>query len=473
VIAGLGSQGQLETVRMLWPTGVWQDEVQLAVRRNHVINEIDRRGSSCPVLFVWNGKEYEFITDVIGAGIVGHWVGPGQRNTSDPTEYVKVDSSKVRLRNGRISMRVAEPMEELVYLDQVKLFAVDHPADIDVYPNEYFAASPPFAEFKVVASRNARLPRSAWDDQRRNVLPELTSRDRRFVTGFPPAPFRGFAALHGLELDLGGVDTSGPVRLLMTGYIDYFSATSVYAAHQAGITPIVPYVEALDASGRWVRVIDDLGFPAGLWRTMTADLTGKLPAGTRRIRISTNLKIYWDQILIDTTPIPLPVNLHPITLAEARLSWLGYPRAAGGNPESDVTYIYDHVSPSGPYARHAGNYTNFGNVHALLADVDDRFAVFGSGEQVELEFDPSGLPHVPPGWIRDYFFFAHGYAKDMDFYEAYSQTVEPLPFQAMQSYPYSPGIEFPQTPVHLDYLLNANSRQVSGRPGASFQFRYR
>lgn len=473
VLAGLGSEGQLETVRMLWPTGVWQDEVQLPVRRNHLINEIDRRGSSCPVLFVWNGKQYEFITDVIGAGIVGHWVAPGQRNTSDPTEYVRVDGSKVRLRDGRISMRVVEPMEELVYLDQVKLFAVDHPADLDVYANEYFAASPPFAEFKIITSRSARPPSGAWDEKKRDVLPELISHDRRFVTDFPSAPFRGFAALHGLELDLGDVNTAGPVRLLMTGYIDYFSATSVYAAHQAGITAVAPYVEALNASGRWVRVIDDLGFPAGLWRTMTADLTGKLPAGTGRIRISTNLKIYWDQILIDTTSDSRSVNLLPVRLAEARLSWLGYPRSAGGSPESDVTYIYNDVSQTGPYARHAGNYTNYGNIHPLLMDVDDRFAVYGSGEQVELEFDPSGLPRLPAGWTRDYFFFAHGYAKDMDFYEAYSQTVEPLPFRAMKSYPYPPGVEFPQTPLHLDYLLNTNSRQLSGRPGASFKFRYR
>jgi hypothetical protein len=65
---------------------------------------------------------------------------------------------------------------------------------------------------------------------------------------------------------------------------------------------IVPYVEAQRADGSWTRVSDDIGFPAGLLRTMVADLTGKLPPGTRRIRIWTNLKIYWDQVLIDTTP---------------------------------------------------------------------------------------------------------------------------------------------------------------------------
>ncbi len=48
-------------------------------------------------------------------------------------------------------------------------------------------------------------------------------------------------------------------------------------------------------------MIDDMGFPAGGPRTMTADLTDKLPQGTQRIRITTNLQIYWDNILINRT----------------------------------------------------------------------------------------------------------------------------------------------------------------------------
>src|SRR5512137_794834 len=98
------------------------------------------------------------------------------------------------------------------------------------------------------------------------------------------------------------MDPAQPLRLLMHGMIDYFTATSVYAAHQAGILAIPPYLEAQDAAGHWKRIVDDLGFPAGLARTMVADLTGRLPGGTRRVCILTNLKIYWDQILLDSTP---------------------------------------------------------------------------------------------------------------------------------------------------------------------------
>ena len=55
-------------------------------------------------------------------------------------------------------------------------------------------------------------------------------------------------------------------------------------------------------NGIWQRIPGEAGFPAGLERTIVVDLTGKLPAGARRIRLITNLEIYWDQVLIDNAP---------------------------------------------------------------------------------------------------------------------------------------------------------------------------
>ena len=80
---------------------------------------------------------------------------------------------------------------------------------------------------------------------------------------------------------------SAPLRLLMTGYVNYFSATSLYAAWQAGIKPISPYVEAQLPDGTWQRIPGEAGFPAGLERTIVVDLTGKLPAGAHKIRLVT------------------------------------------------------------------------------------------------------------------------------------------------------------------------------------------
>lgn len=472
ILAGIDGLRQVDIVRLLWPTGVVQDEVQLASGRRHLLNEIDRRGSSCPVVFAWNGERYEFIADMIGPGIVGHWVAPGERNVPDPTEYMKIDGSRVKPRNGRLSFRFAEVMEEMTYLDHVRLLAVDHPGDLTVHPNEYFASAPPFPAFAVIESRNARLPVAARDDAGRDVLPMLLNRDRRYVTGFEPIQFGGFAKPHYLELDLGTGYAGGPLRLLMQGFIEYFSATSVFAAHQAGIEAIVPFLDVQAPDGRWVRASDDIGFPAGLARTSVADLAGKVPLGTSRIRIGTNLKIYWDHILIDTTPQTDAFELHDVPLMEASLRFLGFPRQVEGNPASDLSYDYGQVSSSGPFTRHSGYYTAYGDVRTIVNAADDRFAILGSGDEVALEFDASTLPPLRQGWTRDYFFYADGFAKDMDFYEALSHTVEPLPFHAMGQYPYGPQTRYPTDPLHQEYRLNANTRWVSGGDVRSFRFRY-
>jgi tetratricopeptide (TPR) repeat protein len=466
---GLGQAKEADVVRMLWPTGVVQDEIEVAGMREQAYNEIDRRGSSCPTLFVWDGQRYELVSDMLGAGVVGHWVGPGQRNIPRPTEYVKIDRSAIREKDGKLSFRLMEPMEEVVYLDQVRLLAVDHPSDYEVYPNEYFASNPPYPSFKVVASRNPRPPAGAWDEHRHDVLPDL--RAHRYIGDFELLPFKGFTKLHSLELDLGEPYRSGALRLLLHGEIEYFTATGMYAADQAVIQAIAPYVEALDANGKWIRVIDDMGFPAGLPRTMIADLSGRLPQGTQRIRISTNLQIYWDNILIDHTNQNVNARLTPIPLENANLQFHGYPRQIEAQPPGNVKYKYEEVSRTGPYARQSGTYTRYGGVRPLLTDFDDRLVVFGSGEEVALEFDPKSLPAVPRNWTRDYFFLANGYEKDMDFYAAEGATVEPLPFRTMGTYPY-PGKSFPLDDKHLDYLLNFNTRQMSGNEPQGYWYDY-
>jgi len=469
---GLGREKGADVVRLLWPTGVPQDEIRLDGRKTQTVAELDRRGSSCPVLFSWNGKEYEFIADMIGPGVVGHWVAPGERDVPDPTEYLKVSGKSLQQRDGQLSFRFLEPMEETVYLDQVKLLAIDHPARFDVYPNERFASNPPFPEFRVVPSSNAHPPVGAWDDRGNDVLPLLAKRDRKYVTSFEGLPFAGFARLHWIELDLGDWNPRLPLRLIADGYTDYFTATSMYAADQAGVKVIPPYVEAQDAQGKWIRVIDDMGFPAGLERTMIADLTGKIATGTRRIRIVNNLKIYWDAIRIDQTPEQRSVHITEVPLANASLDFLGFPKEIRLTPASDTMYSYAKRSMTGPYARAAGNYTRYGDVKSLLRAADDRFVIFSSGEGLKLDFDAKSLPALPAGWTRDYFFYADGFEKDMDFYAAHAFTVEPLPKHGLKPYPYQPGAAYPEDASHTQYELEYNTRQRSGKLPADLQYHF-
>jgi tetratricopeptide (TPR) repeat protein len=506
IVVGLGDAKEADIVRMTWPTGVLQDEINVAGDRQQNFLEIDRRGSSCPTLFVWNGERYEFVADMLGAGVVGHWVGPGQRDIPRPVEYVKINREMIREKvlpttndqrpTTTLSFRFMEPLEEAVYLDQARLLAVDHPADLDVYPNEYFASNPPYPEFKLVVSKSedARPPAGAWDEHGHNVLPDLVA--HRYFGDFALMQFQGFAQPHSLTLDLGEAYRGGPLWLLLHGEVEYFSANSMYAASQAGVQALSPYVEALvgaegDANDKWVRVIDDMGFPAGGPRTMTADLTGKLLPGTQKIRITTNLQIYWDSILIDRTSqgVAPPSQrqsgghparrdesgtplLTPVPLVRADLQFHGFPLKIEGTPPGNVQYIYEKVSATGPYARPMGTYTRYGDVLPLLTALDNQLVVFGSGDEVRLDFDPSKLPALRQGWVRDYFFAANGYEKDMDFYAAEGNFVAPLPFLKMGDYPYPPGKSFPLDDAHVNYLLEYNTRHVSGNEQRGYWFDY-
>ena len=475
ILVGLGDAEGIDLLRILWPTGVLQDEIDLPHQPVIAMKEADRRGSSCPVLFAWDGHKYKLVTDVIGAAVVGHWFTPTRRNTPNPGEWIKVDGAQVAPVNGRLSLRFMEPMEEVNYIDQLRLVAVDHKENVEVNPDERFLDDPPFASGRVVATEGARLPVGAWVGEGSNlndVLDEVSRRDHKFASGFTALPYDGFANLHTLTLDLGEINQGAPLRLLMTGYVNYFSATSLYAAWQAGVKPISPYVEAQLADGSWVRISDDVGFPAGLERTIVVDLTGKLPKGARRIRLKTNLQIYWDQVLVDQN-LDAEARTEEVPLALATLHFRGYPRQIEGASPGDLDYDYDRVSLTGPFQHQRGNYTRMGDVTALVKSIDDRYVIFGSGEEIAAEFDAAKLPALPAHWKRDYFFYANGFVKDMDWWDASPFTVAQLPFHAMSAYPYPDSEEYPQDAQSLEYQLNWNDRFDSGEPVWSYRFDYR
>jgi hypothetical protein len=472
ILAGLGEADGIDLLRILWPTGVLQDEIDLPHQPVIAMKEADRRGSSCPVLFAWDGHKYRLVTDVIGAAVVGHWFTPTRRNTPNPGEWIKVEGSQVAPLNGKLSLRFMEPMEEVNYIDQLRLVAVDHPENVEVNPDERFLDDPPFASGRVVASTGAHLPVGAWDGEGRDVLEQIGKRDHQFASGFTPLPYDGFANLHAFTLDLGELREGAPLKLLMTGYVNYFSATSLYAAWQAGVKPISPYAEAQMPDGTWKRITGDVGFPAGLERTIVVDLTGKVPACARRIRLMTNLEIYWDQVLVDNSP-EAEARTAELPLAAATLHFRGYPRQIDLASPGDLDYDYNRVSLTGPFQHQRGSYTRMGDVTELVKGIDDRYVIFGSGEEIATEFDTAKLPALPEHWKRDYFFYANGFVKDMDWWDASPFTVAQLPFHKMSAYPYSASEKFPDDADAVDYQLNWNNRFDSGEPVRSYRFDFR
>jgi Tfp pilus assembly protein PilF len=462
VLFGLGARPSPDVVRVLWPSGILQAEIPspngASVRHQTLtVTELDRKPSSCPYLFTWNGTRFEFVTDFMGGGEMGDWVAPSVWNRPDPDEYVRIRGDQLKPRDGRYELRMTNELEEALFVDRLQLVAVDHRTDTDVYPNEGLRQAP--QPFRLTSTRNARPPVHAIDEHGHDVLPQLRSVDRRYPDDFQLLPIRGYAAAHELTLDLG--NAAGNAVLLMTGWTDYAFSNDNVAASQSRIEMAPPSLQVKDASGRWRTVIEDVGFPVGRPQTIAVNLAGKFLSSSREIRILTNMRIYWDQILVASPDARHDARMTRLDPIDAQLRWRGFSVETTADGREPLTYDYQHVSATTPWKALAGRYTREGGVRPLLRAVDDMFVISRPGDEIALSFDARALPALPAGWTRTFLLYAYGYSKEMNPRSASPDTVWPLPFRAMTKYPYGPDEHYPDTPALRDYLAHYNTRVVN------------
>jgi hypothetical protein len=255
----------------------------------------------------------------------------------------------------------------------------------------------------------------------------LASVDREYVRGFRLLPYKGYAEEHTLVLDLGDTSAADRIVLLMDGWIDYATSSSNFSAAQAGLKQVPPYVQVWSA-GEWKTIVQDMGFPAGLPKTMLVDLSGKVTPGKQtKMRIVTNMRIYWDRIRVETAPQDPNVHITSMDPDEAGTSWIGYPKQWSPDGKSPFYYDYSRREASAPWKTHAGSYTRLGDVRGLLTAIDDRYVILSHGEAISAEFSDRGLPALPQGWVRDWLLYVDGFGKDMDLYTQHPDTVAPLP----------------------------------------------
>ena len=453
-----GDLKKLDVIRVTWPNAVVQNWIDVATNKQIEVRESERLASSCPFLYVWNGRRFVYVTDVLGVGPLGELAPDGTRVKPFPEEFVRLPNL-VPDSKGNYIFQLTDEMREADFFDQVKLVAVDHPASDEVYANEIYASNPGPPSFYAV--RDKSFPVSAVDDQGHDVLPLLLQQDGRYPTGFARSRILGMADLHSLTLDLGDLPTDAPVSLWLNGWVFWMDSNGARALESnRQMQMISPYLQVRDSSGKWVTVIADMGLPSGTHRTMRVDLAGKFLSADRHVRIVTNLCVYWDQIFFTTQEAPAPAPI-ALPLIDADLHYRGF-SALASDPEhvKPDAFDYQQVMTAAPWNPLRGHYTRYGSVRKLLARPDDQLVVMATGDEMTLEFSPRELPIVKPGWKRDFFLDLRGYAKDGEPNTAFAWTVKPLPFQGMSNYPPSPDDHVPSTPEYQNYL-----RQYQTRPG--------
>jgi tetratricopeptide (TPR) repeat protein len=456
----IGAYPTADTVRITWPNGLIQNEIKQVANKAYKYEEAQRLSGSCPMVWTWNGSGFEFITDVLGVAPLGASDGDGSYFPVDHDEFVSIPGHALQPHDGYYDVRITEELSEVSYLDQLRLFAVDHPASTAIYTNEKFR-SPPYPEdrlFGVTHRVNPAAARAfAGNGPSTDVLPLLTKLDRRYPEGFRRAS-SGVAEMHTLELDFGGAAPSSHAILLLNGWVDWPDGSTFRARSQesaAGFT--MPYLQMRDAAGRWVTVNADMGMPAGKPKTIAIDLN--FISASRKLRIVTDLCVYWDEAFLSEDVAAPAVTRREAALLSADLGFRGF-SGARIDPErrQPDTYVYSQVSSASMWNPTPGFYTRYGGVRELATDIDDRLIVMGSGDELRLRFRAGAFPPLPPGWTRDYLLKVDGWAKDRDPNTAFSSTVEPLPFHGMSIYPYPPAEHFPADPAHEQYRREYNTR---------------
>src|SRR5205814_1688666 len=127
VVLGLGTATEVSLVRLLWPDGVIQCELGPHADQPLVLAEFCRKHGSCPVLFTFDGRRFVCIGDFLGGGGLGYLVAPGVYSQPDRDEAVAIAGDQLRAVGGVYRMAVAEPMDEVAYLDQLALEVIDRP----------------------------------------------------------------------------------------------------------------------------------------------------------------------------------------------------------------------------------------------------------------------------------------------------------------------------------------------------------
>jgi tetratricopeptide (TPR) repeat protein len=437
---GLGEQTTAEVVRVIWPNGTVRAE--FGVKADQEVVTEQRLKASCPFLFAFNGKQMEFVKDAVPWGsAIGLRINTlGSANIAATGEWYKIGRDQLLPHDGFYDIRVTAELWEVYYYDYLALMTVDHPAGTEIFVDERFVIPP--ARLGITTVETPHDLARAADDTGQDVTDLLRTLDGRAVTSFGRGQFQGLTRDHYLELDLGrDAPKNGPLYLIAQGSIhDTESSVNVAITQGSRWRAHGLSVEVPDGRGGWVTAQDNLGFPAGRKKTILFNLTNVFRPGTpRRVRLRTNLEIYWDRIQWAKGAPAAPLKESTLNPTVADLHYRGYsvmhmPVGAGAPEVPD----YNQIEGTKQHWRDLiGYYTRYGDIRELLTTVDDRYVIVNSGDEMSLRFPEQ--PPPPAGWVRDFVIKGDGWIKDGDFNSTFSKTVLPLPYHAKDEYTTRPG----------------------------------
>ncbi len=471
---GLGSLKQADAVRVLWTNGLPQNRI--APEANQFICEEQKLLGSCPYLYTWDGEKFSFFTDLLWNAPLGLKFAENVVAPWREWEYLKIDGDRLRPDKGRYQLRVTAELWEVEYFDQIRLFAVDHPAGTEVFTNEKVGPAS-LASPRIHTVSKPHSPVAARDPHGHDILEQVQTRDGNYTKTYDHKFAQGLTNEHFLELDLGAwpdrpTDSAKApvVTLFLTGWM-YPGSTSLRVQHSQNPDlqqPRPPALHAIGSDGQWHEVRPFMGFPGGKTKTIAVDISDVFAPGStdHRLRIVTNMEFYWDAVFFTVSDPPVELEQTELSLVRAQLvdrggvSHNSWPVSGNGPDQFD----YQQLVTGEAWPPIEGAFTRFGDVLPLVTARDDHLVVMHPGDEIQLDF---AVPDrdVPEGWVRDFVLYDVGWDKDCDQHTVYGETSEPLPFEAMTEYAYKDGAGRPMDDAYATYLKTYQTRT---RPRAPF-----
>ena len=441
---GLGDNLLADVARITWPNGAVQAEFELL--SDQVVSAQQRLKGSCPWLFTFDGERMQFVTDFIWRSPLGLRINAQETAGIMTTEdWVKIRGDQLAARDGYYDVRITAELWETHFFDHVSLMVVDHPPGTEIFVDERFAFPPP--ELAVHVTGPPQPVAQVWDDQGNDVTDRVRARDERYLDFFGRGDYQGITRDHYTEIDLGDAAPDDG-WLLASGWIrPTDSSINVAISQGQQAPPRGLRVEAPDGEGGWRTIYPDLGFPSGKAKTTLIDLDGVFRPGTpRRLRLHTNLEIYWDAFAWAAKATDAAVETQRLSPDTAELRFRGYSAVHEADRSSPELPDYDTLAGTLPLWRDLiGYYTRFGDVRELLGDIDDRYVIMNAGDEMAFRF-----PVPPPpadGWQRDFVLIGDGWVKDGDYNTTFSKTVLPLPAHGQPEYT-TPPTRLQDDPVY-------------------------
>jgi hypothetical protein len=437
---GLGNQDRVDVARVVWPNGSVRAEFDLKADQEIVTEQ--RLKGSCPFLFAYNGKQVDFVKDAVpwssAIGLKINTIGTARVEATE--EWYKISPDELVPHDGYYDLRFTAELWETYYYDCLNLMTVDHPAGTAIFVDERFVIPP--AKLAITAVETPHPIARAVDDNGRDVTDILRDLDGKYLDTFGRGQYQGVTRDHYVEVDLGeDVPSNGPLYLIARGWMHPTdSSINVAIAQGQHEQAKALSLEVPDGKGQWIVARPNLGFPAGRKKICLFDLTNLFRSGARRkVRLRTNLEIYWDQMQWAKGLSNVPLKIAHLSPELADLHYRGYSVIKQANPSSPELPDYNHLEGTTQrYRDLIGYYTRYGDVRELLDKVDDRYVIMNSGDEMTVRF--AEQPPPPSGWVRDYVIAGDGWIKDGDYNSTFSKTVLPLPLHAKNLYVTPPGL---------------------------------